>query len=130
MTDLATRYGTPRPTRRPFVVTGVALVAAAFLGWLLWAMLFHGRPLAQSDMVRFEVAGQHAAEATFTVVRRTSDVEASCLLRATAADHSSVGEFQGLFGAGSPWRALFHMFQTQTSAAKQQRNPPIVEIWL
>jgi hypothetical protein len=122
VTDLATRYGTPRPTRRPFVVTGVALVAAAFLGWLLWAMLFHGRPLAQSDMVRFEVAGQHAAEATFTVVRRTSDVEASCLLRATAADHSIVGELNVAVGPGGPET------QTLTRTLRTEREATSVDL--
>ena len=39
----------------------------------------------------YDVRGQHAAEARVTVVRRSADVEASCLLRASASDHSVVG---------------------------------------
>lgn len=60
--------------------------------WLVWAMLFHGRPQVDSNMVSFDVRGQHEATATFTVVRRSESVEASCLLRALAEDHSVVGE--------------------------------------
>ena len=90
--DLAKRYGAPRGRPRPAVVAGVVVLAAAALAWLAWTILFHGRPLAQSELISFEIGDEHSAVATLTVVRRTADVEASCLLRATAADHSIVGE--------------------------------------
>ena len=90
--DLAERYGTRSRARRPLFVAGVALLAVAGLGWLLWVVLFHGRPQVTSEMVGYEVAGQHRTVAHFTVVRRAADVEASCLLRAFADDHSVVGE--------------------------------------
>lgn len=102
MSDLATRYGTNRPLRRPLIITGVVLLASVFLGWLIWTMLFHGRPLARSELVAFEVMDQHSAQATMTVVRRTPEVEASCLLRATASDHSVVGELNVAVGPGEP----------------------------
>lgn len=70
----------------------MVFVAAASLGWVIWVILFHGRPLVRADLVSFRVDGQHSAEATMTVVRRTADVDASCLLRAQAEDHSIVGE--------------------------------------
>jgi hypothetical protein len=90
--DLAERYGTPSRVRRPLLVAVVALLAVAGLGWLLWAVLFHGRPQVTSEMVGFDVSGQHQTVARFRVVRREADVEASCLLRAYADDHSVVGE--------------------------------------
>ena len=90
--DLAERYGTPSRARRPVFVAGVALLVVAGLGWLLWVVLFHGRPQVTSEMVGYDVDGQHRAVARFTVVRRDADVEASCLLRAFADDHSVVGE--------------------------------------
>jgi Domain of unknown function (DUF4307) len=62
------------------------------LGWLAWTVFFHSRPEVTSQLVGFKVQGQHTASATFTVVRRESDVRASCLLRASAADHATVGE--------------------------------------
>jgi hypothetical protein len=92
MSDLATRYGTPSRARRPLVVGLVVLVAVSGLAWLLWVISFHGRPPVTSEMVGFEVEGQHAVQARFTVVRRDADVTASCLLRAYADDHSVVGE--------------------------------------
>ena len=92
MSDLAQRYGTPRTHRRPLVVVAVAVLAAVALGWLLWAMWFHARPLARAELVSFEAPTEHAVTATVTVVRRDEDVEASCLLRAFAEDHSVVGE--------------------------------------
>ena len=71
---------------------GRASLAVAGLAWLVWVVLFHGRPQVTSQMVGFDVDGQHAAVARFTVVRRDADVTASCLLRASADDHSVVGE--------------------------------------
>ncbi len=89
---LADRYGAPRRGRRPLVVGGVVLLGAAALAWLAWVVLFHGRPQVTSELVGFDVAGQHAASAQYTVTRREADVSATCLLRAYAADHTVVGE--------------------------------------
>ncbi len=102
MSDLAERYGTDRPMRRGLLVAGVAVVAAVALGWLIWAMLFHSRPLARSELVSFQVNSEHSATATMTVVRRTADVEASCLLRAQAEDHSTVGELNVTVDSSEP----------------------------
>jgi hypothetical protein len=84
------------------VVSAVVVLAAVALGWLLWVMLFHGRPLATSELVTYEVKGEHSAEATMKVVRRDADVEASCLVRAQAADHSIVGELTFVVDSSSP----------------------------
>jgi hypothetical protein len=92
MTDLAARYGSPSRARRPLVVGLVVLLAVAGLGWLFWVISFHSRPQVTSELVGFDVDGQHAVVARFTVVRRDADVPASCLLRAYADDHSVVGE--------------------------------------
>src|SRR4051812_2634277 len=92
MSDLATRYGTQSRARRPVVVGLVVLVAVSGLAWLLWVISVHGRPQVTSEMVGFEVEGQHAVQARFTAVRRDADVTASCLLRASAEAHSVVGE--------------------------------------
>lgn len=71
-----------------------------FLGWLGWVMITHGNPAVTSSLVSFDVVDQHTATATFTVVRRSADVEASCLLRAQAPDHSVVGELNLAVGPG------------------------------
>ena len=90
--DLAERYGTPSRSRRPLVIAGIVALSLAGLTWLLWVVLFHGRPPVTSEMVGFDIDGQHAAVARYTVVRRDATVPASCLLRAYADDHSVVGE--------------------------------------
>lgn len=90
--DLAERYGAPSRARRPLVIAGTVVLVVAGLGWLVWVVGYHGRPQVTSQMVGFDVRGQHAAVATYTVVRRDRDVQASCLLRALADDHAVVGE--------------------------------------
>jgi hypothetical protein len=89
---LAERYGAPARSRRPLLVAVVAVLAVAGLAWLTWVMVFHSRPEVTSQLVAYDVRGQHSATATWTVVRRNSDVRASCRLQALSDDHSVVGE--------------------------------------
>jgi hypothetical protein len=84
------------------MVALVVVVAAAGLSWLTWVILEHGRPEAQSSLVSFHAKGEHAVVATFTVVRRSADIEADCLLRATSTDHASVGDLNVTVGPGEP----------------------------
>ncbi len=103
--DLAERYGTGRSARRRTrlaVAAAVVTLAVAGLVWLVWVMLVHGRPLVHSDLVSFDPRGQHAVDARFTVVRRSADVQADCLLRAYASDHSIVGELNVPVGRSVP----------------------------
>ena len=122
MTDLATRYGTPRRSRRPLVVGLVALLGVVFVGWVLWAMLEHGNPEVSSDLVSFEIVDEHTATATFTVDRRSADVAASCLLRAQAADHSVVGELNVDVPAGGAER------QTLRASVRTEREATTVDL--
>jgi hypothetical protein len=116
MTDLAERYGAPSRARRPVIVTLAVVVAAAALGWLAWTAFFHSRPEVTSQLVGFEVRGQHAAGATFTVVRRDPDVRASCLLRASAADHATVGELTVRVTSGEAEQRLTKTMRTERRA--------------
>ena len=117
MTDLAQRYGAPRATRRRLVAAGSVLIAVVFVGWLVWVMLDHGRPAVTSDLISFDVVDQHSATATFTVVRRSPEVEASCLLRAQATDHSVVGELNLSVGpGGSEVTTLTETLRTEREA--------------
>jgi hypothetical protein len=122
VTDLAARYGTRSEGRRRALVAVVVVVAAAGLAWLVWAMLVHGRPLAQSDINGFETVDQHRTTASFTVVRRDADVVASCLLRAFAADHSIVGELDVTVGPGGDTR------QTLERSIRTEREATSVEV--
>ena len=122
MTDLAARYGTRSEGRRRTLVAVVVVVAAAGLSWLVWVMLVHGRPLAQSDINGFETVDQHRTTASFTVVRRDADVVASCLLRAFASDHSIVGELDVTVGPGGDTR------QTLERSIRTEREATSVEV--
>jgi hypothetical protein len=122
MTDLATRYGTPSATRRRLIISGAAILALAFLGWVAWVTIVHSDPEVTSDMVSFEVVDEHTATATFTVVRRTTEVEASCLLRAQAVDHSTVGELNVKVGPGED------RVQTMKQTVRTEREATSVEM--
>ncbi len=119
--DLAERYGTPSRARRPLVVAVVAVLVVVALAWLAWVAVFHGRPAVTSQMVGFQVRGQHAAVATFEVARRDTGVSASCLLRASADDHAVVGELTVPVSSGPAQRQL-------TSTVRTERRATTVEL--
>ena len=91
-TDLDGRYGAPSPTRRRTVIAVSGIVGAIALGWVIWAACVQGTPQVQSSLRTFDVVDAHSVRATIAVKTRSAGVRASCLVRATAADHSVVGE--------------------------------------
>ena len=88
---LAERYGTPSLVRRRVLVGVVAVVVVGFLGWLAWATWFHSTPAVDSELVTWSVVDEHEATATVSVTLEEG-VAASCLVRAVAEDHMTVGE--------------------------------------
>lgn len=122
MTDLAQRYGSRSPLARAGLVALVVLLAAAGLGWLGWAAYSSGTPDVQSELVSFDVVGDHGAQARFTVVRTSTDVEASCLLRATAVDMSVVGELN------VPVNTTDDVSTTLTRTVRTERRATSVEL--
>ncbi len=119
--DLSERYGAPNALRARALVVSAVVVAGVGLAWLAWVVLVHGRPTAQSDLVSFDAVGQHDVDVRFTVVRRSADVEASCLLRAIAADHTIVGELDVAVGPGLPEQTtLERTIRTERAATSVQ----------
>jgi hypothetical protein len=88
---LADRYGAPSPVRRRLLVGAVAVVAALFVGWLAWAAWFHATPAVSSELTGWSVQSDHEARATVTVSLEEG-VAATCVVRAIAEDHTTVGE--------------------------------------
>ena len=89
--SLADRYGTPSPVRRRVLVGVLAVVVVAFAGWLAWAAWFHATPAVESELVTWAVPDDHEATATVEVALEEG-VTASCVVRAVAEDHTTVGE--------------------------------------
>lgn len=91
-TDLADRYGSSAPWRRRVLLGASVALAAAFLGWLGWTIWAQSTPDVESTMVGYDVVGEHEVTATVRIQLGDDDVEATCLLRAFAEDHTIVGE--------------------------------------
>lgn len=89
--DLAERYGAPSRWQRWIVIAVAVLIVSVALVWLAWATAFHSTPAARSTLVGFDVVSDHETTATLQV-ELDGDVEATCRLRALAADKTAVGE--------------------------------------
>ncbi len=91
MTDLADRYAGKRRGRLVAVVAGT-VVAVAFLGWLAWSTWFYSTPEIRSELVSYEVTGEHEAVALVDVHLKDRTIVGTCRLQAFATDHTVVGE--------------------------------------
>ncbi|GAA5125023.1 hypothetical protein GCM10023339_47500 [Alloalcanivorax gelatiniphagus] len=91
-TDLADRYGAPARWQRPVTVGLAVVLTVVGLTWLAWTAWFHGTPEVRSEVVSFEVTGDHDVAARLDVRLSGEDVAATCRLRALAEDKTAVGE--------------------------------------
>jgi Domain of unknown function (DUF4307) len=89
---LAQRYGAPAPWRHRALVTASVALAIVFVAWLAWSVYEHATPQVTSELERFSVEDDHTVTAVLVVSLDSSDVKASCTLRAYAEDHTTVGE--------------------------------------
>ncbi len=71
---------------------GCVAVVAVFLGWLAWTAIAHSTPEVESELLSFDPVDAHTVTARVAIDRRDDDVEATCLVRAFAEDHTIVGE--------------------------------------
>jgi hypothetical protein len=69
-----------------------SLLGVTFISWLAWAAWFHADPAINASLTSYEVVSDHEARAKVAARFRDADVDGSCLLRATARDHTVVGE--------------------------------------
>lgn len=87
---LRRRYPPPR-LPRPALVMIVAVVAAGFLGWLVWAGLFHASPIVSGRVSAYAVLSDTQTTFTLTVQRPDPTVPAHCRVIAQATDFETVG---------------------------------------
>ncbi len=71
-------------------IAGVIVVALA--GWFVWAVWDQSTPEVTSKLATWEVVDEHTANATLNVNLSEQAANPSCLLRAYAEDHTSVGD--------------------------------------
>ncbi len=86
------RYGTASAGRRVVLIVATSVLAIVFLGWLGWVAWFHSDPAIEAEVVSFNVVDDQRVDVRLATRFRDTDVEGSCLVRATALDHTVVGE--------------------------------------
>ncbi len=91
------------------IVVLSAVLAVVFLVWLGWAAWFHSTPAVTAGVAAFDVTGEHEVRLRVEY-RADEDAEGGCLFRATAVDHTVVGErtftVAEMRAAGSGWLSL------------------------
>lgn len=90
--SLPQRYGAPSRGSRLALAVVVGVAVLAFLGWVVWATAFHADPPVSSQEIGHDVVDDHAAWIKVNVSFGDGPVDATCSLRAIAADKTVVGE--------------------------------------
>ena len=86
------RYGAKSPRRRKVAVAATTVLAVVFLGWLGWVAWFNSDPAITAELTSFDVVSDHEVKIRLESRFRDDSVEGTCLIRATARDHTIVGE--------------------------------------
>jgi hypothetical protein len=89
---VADRYGAERPALRRLGIAIGSVLVAALLGWAVWAALGTGSSGVEADVSSYDVVSSHEVRVKVAVHSRDPDTDGTCLLRATAEDHTVVGE--------------------------------------
>lgn len=114
MTTPTGRY--PDKRRRVGVLIASGLIGAIALGWLGWVIWDNADPEVRSSLRTWEVQDEHETSFTLDVRLRDEDVAASCLLRAFAEDHSTVGETNLKVSAGDTRQIVAGSIRTERRA--------------
>jgi hypothetical protein len=90
--SLPERYGTTTgPRRRPLVIVLAVVVVGALTAWAVWAALT-SEPAIDATLTSYDVVSSHEVRVKISAHFRDPKVDGSCLVRATAEDHTIVGE--------------------------------------
>lgn len=77
---------------RPALVILVGLLAAAAMGWLIWAATVHSAPAVAAQVLGYRVVSDTQIDVTITVDRPDPSLPVSCRLVAQASDFDRVAE--------------------------------------
>jgi hypothetical protein len=89
---LQERYGTGHPRRRVAIIVATTILGVSFISWLAWAAWFQSDPAIRADLTSYDVVSTHEVKVKIEARFRNDHVQGSCLVRATASDHTIVGE--------------------------------------
>ena len=106
MSDLSERYGSTSARQRVVATVLIVVVAVTSIGFVGWSALFHSNPEVQSRLTYYDFPDDRTALARLTVVRKTPDTIATCLLRAVSEDFAIVGEAEVTVTTGSTTQAV------------------------
>ncbi len=91
--SLEDRYGVPSTRRRLAWFSGVAMLAAGFVAWVVWAALSQASPGYGATLRSYEVVSEHQVHVQLDV-HRPAGRPVVCLVTAQASDHAVVGQQQ------------------------------------
>ena len=112
------RYGAASPRRRSVLIVATTVLAVVFLGWLGWVAWFHSNPAIQVEVTSFDLVDAHRAQFQVESRFRDQTIDGTCLFRATAEDHTIVGEVNltvaQLRAAGHDWIPMTTLSEATT----------------
>ena len=121
MTDLKERYRGPRTTTRVVALVLIVALVGSGISFMAWAVIFHGSPKVTSELASWDIRDDHLVVAYLAVDRESQFVEASCRLRAIAADHTVVGEVTVPVTDGAERQSLEVEIRTERRATTVER---------
>jgi hypothetical protein len=89
---IAERYGTGRPRRRGLAIALGSVFAAALLAWAIWAALAQDDESVDAEVTAYHVVSSHEVQVKVDAHLKDAGAHVTCLVRATAEDHTVVGE--------------------------------------
>jgi hypothetical protein len=96
------------------MIVAVGVVAAVFLGWLIWTAWFHARPAVAGQVSAYTVLSDREIAVTVTVDRLDPSVPVVCNVVAQAADFTAVGAVDRLAVGPRPERVVDVRFTIKT----------------
>jgi hypothetical protein len=88
---IADRYGRRSTASRLFPLLAVAIIVAV-VAWAIWLVWLKSTPVVSSTLATWDVIDDHTAAARLRVTMDDDAKDVSCLVRAYAEDHTTVGE--------------------------------------
>jgi hypothetical protein len=110
------RYGTASPRRRMALIAATTVLGVVFLGWVIWAAWLHANPEIDAAVASFDISSDHAVQVQIDAQIRDDRVRGTCLLRASASDHTVVGELVVTVGQLRAQQGRFFTVRTERLA--------------